>query len=139
MKFPIWLEIICDIFWIIVIILIFRGLYKNYFINVFSRRKTVRAELISKVREEYYETKFYNSVSRGIQSPASGLYVGNKGIAYRLYFKIQNKVIELDVDEATFQALPETGFGLLDYKGNIYFSFNLETGAAYGGSKTHFQ
>lgn len=126
-KFPIWLEIVCSITWIIIVILIFRGLYKNYLINIFSKRKNVKAELISKVKEEYYETKVYaHSPSRAINSPASGLRPGHSGMAYRLYFRIHNKVIELDVDKVTFQTLPETGLGILDYKGNIYYSFHLE-------------
>ena len=47
----------------------------------------------------------------------------NKGIAYRLYFTVENKMVELDVDKGTFEQLPEQADGILDYKGNMYYSF----------------
>lgn len=124
MQLPLSVEIgTLIVFWIF-LLLILRGVYKNYLVTIFTKRYKGPAHLDSKVAEEYIELKTYaGQGGRGIKSPGGGLRYSNKGIAYRLYFTVENKMVELDVDKGTFEQLPEQADGILDYKGNMYYSF----------------
>lgn len=127
-MFPWWVEVICSILCIIIVMLIIKGLYKNYLINILSRTKRVNAELISKVFNEYYETVIYGggAQSRAIPPPVEvvkGLRPGKNKKAYLLYFKTDKGVVEFDVDKSVFESLKEGDKGVLEYKGNMYHSF----------------
>ena len=79
--------------------------------------------LISKVKEPYRELKVYNtSMTSNRTAPGYGS-THNDGIAYRLYFDVSGKNIELDVDKNTWENVKEGDKGVLDYKGDEYYSF----------------
>lgn len=127
MELSLAAQIITWIIFGIFLLLILRGVYKNFFVTAFKRRYKGPAHLDSKVAEEYKELKTYAGPGgRGIASPAGGLRYSNKGIAYRLYFTVENKTVELDVDKDTFYQLPDQADGVLDYKGNMYYSFEMD-------------
>lgn len=123
MEYVIWTLVYIG--WAIFLIWIIRAFVKNFFMVIFTKRKTVKAVLVSKVEEEYYEVKTHARVSgAGIKRPDDGLRYGNKGIAYRLYFNVNNKKVQLDVDKQTWERMPKEGCsGMLDYKANIFYDF----------------
>lgn len=128
MEFPIWIQIPCYIIYAIGIIWILYKVYDNFLAQLFQRRKIVKAQLVSKVKEEYSELKTYmgtgnGSRTYGIKSPYP---ITKSGIAYRLYFDINGRTKELDVDKKTFDAFEEGMEGMLDYKGCMFYSFNVE-------------
>lgn len=127
MEFPIWIQIITYIFMAFFLLWIVRGVYINYLSAFLSKRKIVNARLVSKVEETYKEVKVYNSRSGGVGNSATGFRVNKNGIAYRLYFNVNGKYIELDVDKQTFESFEEGQDGILDYKGCMFYSFKKDT------------
>ena len=116
-EFPLWLRIVCYIIAIIFVLWIQK---------LIANRKNENAVLISKVKEAYREVKAYNT-SLGSNRPAPGYgSTSNRGIAYRLYFDVNGKDVELDVDEKTFDNIKEGDKGVLDYKGCEFYSFTKE-------------
>lgn len=126
-EFPLWLRIVCYITAIIFVLWILRSVYKYIvYQKLIAKRKNENAVLISKVKEAYREVKAYNT-SLGSNRPAPGCgSTSNKGIAYRLYFDVNGKDVELDVDEKTFDNIKEGDKGVLDYKGCEFYSFTKE-------------
>ncbi len=126
LKLPIWMECIgyivlgCFVLWVLY------ALYRNFFKDVFSRRKIVEAKLISKVCDHYVEVKTtVQGKGIGIKGPTDGMSYHKKGVAYRLYFQAKDKCIELDVPKDIYDSLEENTCGLLDYKGNYYYDFKV--------------
>lgn len=132
-ELPPWLQFICCVILGGFVLFIVRGIYENYLKTIFARRKVVKARLISKVKENYKELRTAISSSSKIV-PSSGLEFSQGqrmgfskyGIAYRLYFDVSGKIIELDVTEKIFDSLEEDSIGMLDYKGNYYYDFVVE-------------
>lgn len=126
-EFPLWLRIVCYIIAIIFVLWILRSVYKYIvYQKLIANRKNENAVLISKVKEAYREVKAYNT-SLGSNRPALGYgSTSNRGIAYRLYFDVNGKDVELDVDEKTFDNIKEGDKGVLDYKGCEFYSFTKE-------------
>ena len=90
--------------------------------------RVARLEELKVVRrkEVAQKLKAYNT-SLGSNRPAPGYgSTSNKGIAYRLYFDVNGKDVELDVDEKTFDNIKEGDKGVLDYKGCEFYSFTKE-------------
>ena len=120
-EFPLWLRIVCYIIAIIFVLWILRSVYKYIvYQKLIANRKNENAVLISKVKEAYREVKAYNT------SLGSNRSTSNRGIAYRLYFDVNGKDVELDVDEKTFDNIKEGDKGVLDYKGCEFYSFTKE-------------
>lgn len=126
MEFPIWLQIVCYVIFALSIMWMIKGIYTNYLSVIFEKEQIVKAVLISKVEEAYKEVRVTNHPTAGVPSPASGFRSGNVGIAYRLYFDIDGKTKELDVDKKTFDSLEEGMTGILNYKGVMFYSFKNE-------------
>lgn len=124
---PLWAVIPTVIIWGLLILWIFRGIYKNFLVTLLKRRYRGPAHLDSKVEEAYKELKTYGNDNgfASIPSPNGGFRYFNQGIAYRLYFTIKGKCVELDVDKETFDSLPDKADGILDYKGNMFYSFEV--------------
>lgn len=124
-EYPLWLQVIC---WIVIgvfVVFIIRGVYVNCFKSAVAKRRVVKARLISKAEEEYQETTVIrgNTSSPAIKSPAS--FKNPAKTAYRLYFDVDGKTVELDVTKEIFQQLKEDTVGMLDYKGNYYYDFKV--------------
>lgn len=126
-EFPLWLIIVCYIIVIIFVLWILRSVYKYIvYQKLIAKRKNEDAVLVFKVKEAYREVKAYNT-SLGSNRPAPGYgSTSNRGIAYRLYFDVNGKDVELDVDEKTFDNIKEGDKGVLDYKGCEFYSFTKE-------------
>ena len=96
------------------------GVYQH----IFSRKKSVKATLVSKVQERYREIKVYNTTLTS-NRPAPGFGATSKNnIAYRLYFDVAGKNIKLDVDKKIFDEVQEGSTGMLTYKGCVFYSFD---------------
>ena len=127
MEFPIWIQVVCYIILAIAVIWMIRGVYINYLSVIFEKEKVVYARLVSKVEDEYRDVRATNNQpTAGVTSPASGFRSGNSGMAYRLYFDINGRTKELDVDKKTFDSFEEGMEGMLDYKGCMFYSFIVE-------------
>lgn len=128
MEFPIWVQIPCYIVYAIGIIWILYKIYDNFLSYVFQKRKVVKAQLVSKVEEEYSELKTYMGTGNASRTPGfkPPYPITKSGTAYRLYFDIKGKTKELDVDKKTYDSLEEGKEGLLDYKGCMFYSFKTE-------------
>ena len=124
-EFPLWLSILCYIIAAIFVLWMLRAVYK-YIIyqKLIAKRKSIKATLVSKVKERYRETKVYNN-SMTSNRPAPGFGgTSKRGIAYRLYFDVDGKNIELDVDKKIFESVQEGSSGILTYKGCMFYSFD---------------
>lgn len=124
-EYPVWLQAIC---WVVIagfVAFIVYGVYVNYLKAAVSKRRVVKARLISKVEESYQETMVMrgNTSSAAIKSP--GAFKRPDRIAYRAYFDVDGKTVELDVTKEIFQQLKEDTVGMLDYKGNYYYDFKV--------------
>lgn len=127
---PVWVEMLCELILIVFVVMAIRAVYINLLKDIFSRRHVVKAELVSKVEEEYHELAYgtASSKSPGLVCPGKENYFRPKNrTAYRLYFDAAGKKIELDVTKEIFDSLKEGDYGTLDYKGNYYNDFKVET------------
>lgn len=124
-EFPLWIRIVAYIFYAGFIIWIIRGVYRNYLSAIISKRRIVEAKLISKVEEPYSEIKVYNNktAGQGNNLYSKGGLTRKTGMAYRLYFNVNGKYIELDADKKTFDMYEEGQEGAFDYKGCMFYSF----------------
>lgn len=127
LKLPLWMECIGYIVLAVFVIWVLYAVYRNFFKDVFGRRKVVEARLVSKVCEPYKEVKTtVQGKGIGIKGPVDGLSYHKDGLAYRLYFQVKDKNIELDVTKEIYDSLEEDTYGLLDYKGNYYYDFKVK-------------
>lgn len=124
-QFPAWLYIVCEIIFAVFVLSILYKVWKyGVYQHVFSRKKSVKATLVSKVQERYREIKVYNTTLTS-NRPAPGFGATSKNnIAYRLYFDVAGKNIKLDVDKKNFDEVQEGSTGMLTYKGCVFYSFD---------------
>lgn len=122
-EFPMWVQVIDYTIFAVFIIWMIRGVWVNYLSVIFARRKVVKARLISKVEEPYKETRAYQRKSASVANHELSGAFAKRGMAYRLYFDIDGKTKELDVDKDTYIAVEEGTEGMLDYKGSMLYSF----------------
>ena len=61
-QFPLWLYIVCEIIFAVFVLSILYKVWKyGVYQHIFSRKKSVKATLVSKVQERYREIKVYNT------------------------------------------------------------------------------
>lgn len=126
---PPWMHVVGYIVLAVFAIVVIRALYLHFFKTVFGKRREVEARLVSKVSEPYREVKAYAQARGvGIQAPNGkhNMYYGDGGIAYRLYFDVGKKTVQLDVTKDIFDGLKEDSTGLLDYKGDYFYGFKVQ-------------
>lgn len=109
---PLWLQYICYVIIAIILICFAISLYKNYVVTIFSKRKQVSAILVSKVVEEKAGVTAYN---RDLQKKAKA--------QYKLYFYIDDKYVDFEVNKDTWDLYEEDMIGILDYKGKYFYDF----------------
>ena len=124
-QFPAWLYIVCEIIFAVFVLSILYKVWKyGVYQHVFSRKKSVKATLVSKVQERYREIKVYNTtLTSNRPAPRFGATSKNN-IAYRLYFDVAGKNIKLDVDKKIFDEVQEGSTDMLTYKGCVFYSFD---------------
>ena len=124
-QFPLWLYIVCEIIFAVFVLSILYKVWKyGVYQHIFSKKKSVKATLVSKVQERYREIKVYNTTLTS-NRPAPGCGATSKNnIAYRLYFDVAGKNIKLDVDKKIFDEVQEGSTGMLTYKGCVFYSFD---------------
>lgn len=124
-QFPLWLYIVCEIIFAVFVLSILYKVWKyGVYQHIFSRKKSVKATLVSKVQERYREIKVYNTTLTS-NRPAPGFGATSKNnIVYRLYFDVAGKNIKLDVDKKIFDEVQEGSTGMLTYKGCVFYSFD---------------
>lgn len=126
---PLWMQVVGYIVLAVFVVVVIRALYLHFFKTVFGKRRVVEARLVSKVSEPYREPKAYTQARGvGIHAPNGNynMYYGDGGIAYRLYFAVGKKTVELDVTKEIFEGLKEDSVGLLDYKGDYFYDFKVQ-------------
>ncbi len=121
-QFPIWIQIIAFIVLAVAVIYFLVAVYRHFLKNIIGKKVKVKACLVSKVEEQYKEVKS-SMRSTGIPSPQSGFIYGKKGTAYRLYFKTEKGDVQLDVTKEIFDRIDEGSIGILEYKGDYFYSF----------------
>jgi hypothetical protein len=121
MYIPGWMQVVALIVLSVLVLGLLYIIFKNLLVNLFSKRVTTTAKLISKIKVPYSTQKVYMSSDVGVES---GLV--EKSNLYKFYFELSNKdkVIELEVSKDVFDVTDEGAEGMLDYKGHTFFSFD---------------
>lgn len=99
--------------------------------QVFSRRRQVRAVLVSKV-DSVYEDKAtkgllmedYGNVHKDKEAVRDSHWLGNGVHVKKLIFDVSGKDVEFDVNDELYSSLEEKSVGMLDYKGYKLYSFS---------------
>lgn len=127
------------IIWILIfmvsMVLFFTPLRKAVFRwigQVFSRRKRVRAVLVSKV-DTIYEDKMtegllmmdYGNVHKDKEAVKDSHWLGKPVYVRKLIFDADGKDAEFDVNDDIYSRFKEKSIGTLDYKGHKFYSFTV--------------
>ena len=121
LRLPVWIQILVYGVLIIFLLWLFKNIFMDLLVLLFSKRRQVEATLNSKSELPFVTKRVFVSGARG--NVSGGL--AEKGMIYRCYFELQDgKYVELDVDKREYDTLVERESGILDYRGKRFYSFS---------------
>lgn len=119
---PHWLGTLIIAMFVVVVIAIFMFMARDFIMQIFSRKVTATATLISKFKEEYVDKKMY--VGNG--AVQDGL--AEKGIIYYFILELENgKRVTFPVSKDVYDISVEGTEGVLTYKYKTMISFDART------------